>query len=118
MKGLEVLAELFVADLQSPILAEPGERSLDNVAEFPQPTAVLLVLAGQQTDDATLQSGRDIGGRSIGTVALKDLRAMAWSASRSLDLRDLVEHVDGRDAIVHVGWSGANDQGNAFGIRD
>lgn len=45
MKGLEVLAELFVADLQAPILAEPGERSLDNVAESPQTTAMLLGLA-------------------------------------------------------------------------
>jgi hypothetical protein len=43
---------------------------------------------------------------------------MAWSALRSLDFGDLVEHGDGRDAIVHVGWSGVNDQGNAFGIRD
>ena len=47
MKGLEVLAELFVADLQAAILAEPRERSLYDITEASQTAAVLLVLAGQ-----------------------------------------------------------------------
>ena len=118
MKSLEVFAEFLVADLQAPVLAEPRERSLDHVAEATQPAAVLLVLSSQEADDATLQGGRDVGGRTIGTITLKAIWSMARASSRPLDFGNVVQQFDGRDAIVHVGRRGANDQWDAVGIRD
>lgn len=108
----------FVAELQSSIVAEPGESSFDDKPEHTQAAAVLgAAHEGELTANPPGSDGGDVVFGSVGSISLIDLRTEARSTSRTLDGWNGVQQVDGRSAIVDVGGGDVDDQRDPLGVR-
>src|SRR4051812_35369541 len=119
MKGLEVLAEPLITQLQSAEVADPTERPLDDIAGLAQPAAVLLprlAIRRQQRLDPPLHHFRDDRLDPVGTVTLERPRPTPRPAAPADAGRDGVEHLQGQLRIGLIGRAGADHQRDPGGV--
>src|SRR5512135_2743999 len=116
VKGLEVLAEPLITQLQSAEVPHPAERPLDDVAGLAQPAAVLLprlAVRRQQRVDPPLHHGRNDRLDPVRAVTLEHLGPAPRSTTLPAAGRDRVEHLQSQLGIRLVGRSGTDHQGEA-----
>src|SRR5512135_174187 len=119
MKGLKVLAEPLITQLQSAEVPHPAERPLDDVAGLAQPAAVLLprlAVRRQQRVDPPLHHGRNDRLDPVRAVTLEHLGPAPRPATLPAAGRDRVEHLQSQFGIRPVGRSGPDHQGEAVRV--
>lgn len=88
----ETLVAALVAQTDAPMIVEPSQRALDKVSCFSQARAVRLVhRPGQERPNAALACCEDIVLPAVGAVALVDVGAEPWPATRALHRLNGVE---------------------------
>src|SRR4029077_2540282 len=95
VKGLKMTCSSFVAELKATEIAEPTERSLDDIASSSQSASMLALgvpVGSELRLDAALSDLFDNRGDTIGGVALENLGLAAWSAVAACHRRNLIEH--------------------------
>lgn len=107
----------LVAKFETSVVTKPSQRSLHDIAEFAQTTAVSPIVdpRDQGSNTPIAHARQDIRG-AIGTVALEDLGSKARTSQRALDGGDRVQEIQSRQRVVNVSRADPHDQGNAIGI--
>ena len=121
VKGLKMVRGSFVAELKATEIAEPTERSLDDIACSSESASMLALgvpVGSELRLDAALSDPFDNRGDAIGGVALENLGLATWSAVAACHRRNLIEHRQGSFAIGLVGWSSLHNQRNSPRIRN
>jgi len=118
MKGLEVSATPFVAQLQSAEVAKPTERSFHDVAGLAQSAAMRTTFSERFQQWSNAQSLHQRGQRraAVGRIALQNLGLDARSSSRAGNGRHGDDQVERHPAIVQIGWRRFHDQRQTLGF--
>src|SRR5436190_11309430 len=117
MERLKVIASFLVADLESALLSEPSQRSLDDESELAQTTAMdLAVDLGDQRPYAAIADARQDVRSTVSSIALEDIRPRTRASQGSLNFRDGVQEVQRGHGVVDVGRADLNDERNSVGV--
>ena len=118
VKGLEVCAASFIAQFQSSEVAEPAERTFDNIPSFAKATPVRpgFTQRGQKRFDAEPLDDRRQGLRSVTCVPLQRLRFGPRSTSGPADRWHAQEQWQSDLIIGTVGRRGLDDQRQSLGF--
>ncbi len=118
MKGLKVLATLFVAQFDSTAMAEPGQRTFDDVASSPKSAAVRGAARTEQWLNAHRSDRADDPREAVTAIADQGVRLATRTTTRTLNRGHGADHLEGGHVVAEVGRRGVNDQRQAVGIGD
>jgi hypothetical protein len=118
VKGLEVSATSFVAQLQSAEVAKPAECSFDDVAGLAQ-SAVMRMACSERFQERSNAQSLHYRGQcrtAVGRIALKNLGLDARSSARTWNGRHRDDQVERHSAVVQIGWRRFHDQRQTMGL--
>ncbi len=101
---MDVVATL-VADPQSSLLVQPGDRALDNPALLPQPGTVRAFRPGDPRLDVAAAQLATAFACVVGPVAVELARAAPWPAAAATHRRDRIDERDHLRDVVAVAAS-------------
>jgi hypothetical protein len=113
------IATSLVADGESAVAGEPGERPLDHPAMATELLTGLDDFASDATADAALTQVLAAAGDVVRLVGVELQRALArspWPAARPEDRRDVVDEVLEEPRVVRVRRREAEDQGDTSAV--
>ena len=102
MEALPHRRGAFVADLQTPAVAQRGQALLDHVAALARAAAVGGAAGREQRLDPPPNHLFDRACKPVAPVDQQLVGLAPWPTPRALDLRQCVEHRDRRHLVPHV----------------
>jgi hypothetical protein len=117
VERLKMLSHLLIAKLQSPVVAEPCECSLEDGTESPQATTMLPLLSGQESTDAQLPAFFSVCRTAVRPISHPKLRVTPWSTARFCHGPQVAKQTSEYLGTRHVGGPGTHEQGRQFVIR-
>lgn len=118
-KSLMHIEPSFVADDQSPELAEPGESALHNPPVPTESFAALDTTSSYARCDAPLAQSSPASGVVVPFICMQLGRSLSSSSANSLrflDRLDSINHISESVAVMNVGRSTDYCERNAFGF--
>jgi hypothetical protein len=91
VESLKVNAGFLIAEFQSPVIAEPRQRSFHHISLFAQTAAVLGPAWSQQRDDVHRHHSGYHPWESVSAVSHKGLGLATRAPAGALDGRDALE---------------------------
>src|SRR5207245_6423392 len=118
MKRPESVAGCLVAELQAPVIPEPGHGALDDVASFPQTAPMRTATHGQQTGDHQTHQQFDDVRKAVAAVSLQGLGLLPLSPRAIGQRGKLLEHRLDQFFVPLVGRAHGDDQGDPLLVRN
>jgi hypothetical protein len=121
MKGLEMFWGAFIAEFDATEVAEPTERSFDDISRSAQSAPVetlRMTVEREGRPDSPLGNLADDRGGPIGRVSLEDCRLAAWTSTASCDGGKFVQQLDGAFSVRFVCRTGGDYQRHPLCVGD
>lgn len=110
---------LFIAQPQASLIEEPGKGRFNDVAVFPEPTAMFgSALGDQGCHFALTQWLTNLLLGIVGTIRKHFLRTLTRPTARLLDTRNPIDQGNGHLRFVHIGPRVLDGQGRSLPVHD
>jgi hypothetical protein len=110
--------EFIITNLQSSGLSDPGQRALDDPADFAQPAAMERSRLGQVILNPSLPQAPAVARRAIRSVSVQAFRPAASATARLSDHWYVVEERQRLKRVVTLRACDTHRQGNALSVYE